>query len=251
MSCSNRREEEAIVKKSKRRINGEGSIYRRKSAGRWVGQFQDPAAPGGGIRYVYAKTQQETLKKLKEEMARAEDGLLGEAGRTNVSEYLRWWMKNVVKSDAAHRTYHSYLSQIRNHILPALGKKELKALKLEDVESLYLRRQGRRGPLAERAERPGAISDRLTRDFAAAGFPMATGATPAGTADRLVEVYPHPALMTLTGARYRFPYKVSRIRKLVQHLLGHASITMTLDRYSHWIPSMGRHAADGMDETLG
>lgn len=38
--------------------------------------------------------------------------------------------------------------------------------------------------------------------------------------------------------------------KLVQHLLGHASITMTLDRYSHWIPSMGRHAADGMDEAL-
>ena len=39
--------------------------------------------------------------------------------------------------------------------------------------------------------------------------------------------------------------------KLVQHLLGHASITMTLERYSHWIPSMGRHAAEGMDETLG
>ena len=38
--------------------------------------------------------------------------------------------------------------------------------------------------------------------------------------------------------------------KLVQHLLGHVSITMTLDRYSHWIPSMGRHAADGMDEAL-
>jgi integrase len=39
--------------------------------------------------------------------------------------------------------------------------------------------------------------------------------------------------------------------KLVQHLLGHASITMTLDRYSHWIPSMGRHAAEGLDEALG
>ena len=39
--------------------------------------------------------------------------------------------------------------------------------------------------------------------------------------------------------------------KLVQHLLGHASITITLDLYSHWIPSMGRHAADGMDEALG
>jgi hypothetical protein len=25
---------------------------------------------------------------------------------------------------------------------------------------------------------------------------------------------------------------------------------MTLDRYSHWIPSMGRHAATAMDEAL-
>jgi integrase len=39
--------------------------------------------------------------------------------------------------------------------------------------------------------------------------------------------------------------------KLVHHHLGHASIPMTLDRYSHWIPIMGRHAADGMDEALG
>jgi site-specific recombinase XerD len=39
--------------------------------------------------------------------------------------------------------------------------------------------------------------------------------------------------------------------KLVQHLVAHASITMTLDRCTHWIPSMGRHAADGMDEALG
>jgi hypothetical protein len=38
--------------------------------------------------------------------------------------------------------------------------------------------------------------------------------------------------------------------KLVPHLLGHASITITLDRYSHWIPTMGRHAAEVMDEAL-
>ena len=39
--------------------------------------------------------------------------------------------------------------------------------------------------------------------------------------------------------------------KLVLHLLGHASITMTLDRYSQWIPIMGRHAADGHGQGLG
>jgi integrase len=37
----------------------------------------------------------------------------------------------------------------------------------------------------------------------------------------------------------------------VQHLAGHASIQLTLDRYSHWMPSMGRNTTDGMDETLG
>ncbi len=63
------------------------------------------------------------------------------------------------------------------------------------------------------AERPGPISDQLTIDFATAGFPLATGTTSAGTPNRLVEVYPHPALMTLTGESYRLPYKVSRSRK--------------------------------------
>jgi hypothetical protein len=41
--------------------------------------------------------------------------------------------------------------------------------------------------------------------------------------------------------------------KLAQHLLqllGHASIIITLDRYSQWIATMGRHAANGMDEAL-
>ena len=42
---------------------------------------------------------------------------------------------------------------------------------------------------------------------------MPTGATPVGTPYRLVEVYPHPALMTLTRAGYRLPYKFSRSRR--------------------------------------
>jgi hypothetical protein len=39
--------------------------------------------------------------------------------------------------------------------------------------------------------------------------------------------------------------------KYVLHLTEHASIQLTLDRYSHWMPSVGRNTADGMDEALG
>jgi integrase len=37
----------------------------------------------------------------------------------------------------------------------------------------------------------------------------------------------------------------------VQKALGHASVQLTLDRYSHWMPSMGRSTAQGIDEALG
>jgi integrase len=37
----------------------------------------------------------------------------------------------------------------------------------------------------------------------------------------------------------------------VQKSLGHASVQLTLDRYSHWMPSMGRNTAQGIDEALG
>ena len=37
----------------------------------------------------------------------------------------------------------------------------------------------------------------------------------------------------------------------VQKSLGHSSVQLTLDRYSHWMPSMGRNVADGINEALG
>src|SRR5215208_7022975 len=37
----------------------------------------------------------------------------------------------------------------------------------------------------------------------------------------------------------------------VQKSLGHASVQLTLDRYSHWMPSIGHNTAKGIDEALG
>jgi integrase len=38
--------------------------------------------------------------------------------------------------------------------------------------------------------------------------------------------------------------------KFVQELLGHASVAITLDTYSHMLPGMGGEAADAMEATL-
>src|SRR5215210_3142266 len=126
-----------MAKRSKKRINGEGSVYQRKSDGRWAGQFTDHTVPGGKVRYVYGKTQKEALRRLREEMARAEAGVIPGAGSTTLGKYLEWWLENIVRNEVAHRTYHNYRSQVRNHIFPALGRKRLKTLKLDDLENLY------------------------------------------------------------------------------------------------------------------
>ncbi len=39
--------------------------------------------------------------------------------------------------------------------------------------------------------------------------------------------------------------------KMVQELLGHATVAMTLDTYSHYLPSMGDQASGAMGDALG
>lgn len=58
------------------------------------------------------------------------------------------------------------------------------------------------------AQRPGQISDRLTQDFASAGYRLGTDGI---TGRNLIEVYPHPALVELAQESRRLPYKVSKI----------------------------------------
>lgn len=56
-------------------------------------------------------------------------------------------------------------------------------------------------------ERPGAISDALRAEFAACGYQLLTSQV---ACPGLAEVYPHPALIELTGAAERLPYKAAK-----------------------------------------
>lgn len=62
--------------------------------------------------------------------------------------------------------------------------------------------------------RPGPLGAQLSAAFLGNGYPVATAATGIGTLLHLVEVYPHPALLSLLKTPYRYPYKVSKSGKL-------------------------------------
>ena len=60
------------------------------------------------------------------------------------------------------------------------------------------------------SNRPGALGERLSEACLSCGYPLATTATALPTSRRLLEVYPHPAMLALLQREKRVPYKVSR-----------------------------------------
>jgi predicted RNase H-like nuclease len=61
--------------------------------------------------------------------------------------------------------------------------------------------------------RPGKLGAQLSTDFKTAGYPLATAVSPKRSIPCLIEVYPHPALLSLLKRPRRFPYKVAKSRK--------------------------------------
>jgi len=59
-------------------------------------------------------------------------------------------------------------------------------------------------------QRPGPLSDKLREDFEVAGYPLCTFGK--FRAPGILEVYPHTALIALTGDQVRLQYKVAKTR---------------------------------------
>jgi integrase len=92
---------------SKIRGNGEGSIHRRKNGG-WCAQFVVHTAEGPKRRTLYGKTRQEVANKLAKALSSREDGLVFDAGKRTVGEYLERWLEECVKGTVRASTLGWY-----------------------------------------------------------------------------------------------------------------------------------------------
>lgn len=60
------------------------------------------------------------------------------------------------------------------------------------------------------AERPGKMGEKIAKDFADAGYKLVTKEARPPTSPGLIEVYPHPALLSLLKLKERAMYKSSK-----------------------------------------
>src|SRR5215218_3803024 len=121
---------------AKKRGNGEGSISRRKNGG-WMAQYAVYTAEGRKRKTLYGKTRAVVAEKLTKAMADRDGGLIFDAGKLTVGEYLERWLADSVKGSVKEATYANYGHFARKHICPALGRLKLKNLTPAHVRSFY------------------------------------------------------------------------------------------------------------------
>ncbi len=121
-----------------KRGNGEGSISRRK--GGWIAQYYVEVGGVRKRRSLYAKTRQEAAAKLAKAIADRDGGVVVDAGKLTVGDYLDGWLKDSVQGTVRQRTYERYESIVRVHLKPAFGRLKLKDLTPNLVRGLYRRK---------------------------------------------------------------------------------------------------------------
>jgi integrase len=115
-----------------RRGNREGSINKRRD-GRWEARL---TLENGQRKTYYGRTRQEVQQKLAQAQRDLAGGLPIVGERLLVSQFMETWLET-----AKHRlkasAYRRYRTNLRVHILPALGRVSLAKLTAQQVQHLY------------------------------------------------------------------------------------------------------------------
>jgi len=118
-----------------KRGHGEGSIFRRKSDGRWVGSVSLGYADGKRKRKtVYAKTRKEVSDQVALVLRQHQIGTLVDDKQT-LTQFVEHWLEHEVKLTRRGSTYDLYCSHMRRHILPILGARPLGKLTAQEVQA--------------------------------------------------------------------------------------------------------------------
>jgi integrase len=126
---------------TRRRGNGEGSIFQRKSDSRWCAMINIGYDEQGKRRRqaIYGATKKEVQDELTRRQARKLEGRLADPGRQTVGQYLDYWLENASKPKIRLTTYDNYEGVIRLHIKPRIGGLSLAKLSAVHVQQFYTR----------------------------------------------------------------------------------------------------------------
>ena len=128
-----------------RAAQGDGCI-RLRADGRWEGIFTIGIDPGTGKqkrKSVYASTQAECRKKLREATEAIAAGTYTDPARITVGEWFALWQAEYL-GDVKPGTAANYAQHVKKHVLPNVGAIRLLELRAPMIQRIYnsLQRRG-------------------------------------------------------------------------------------------------------------
>jgi len=123
-----------------KRGQGEGSIYRRKSDGRWVASVSWGHGPDGKSKrsYVYGTEKPEVQRRLLELLREQEKGAPPSSHQHTLATYLAEWLK-MKHSEVQGKTWRTYNALLTQHVIPVIGDVELEKLKPDHIKLVHQR----------------------------------------------------------------------------------------------------------------
>jgi integrase len=125
-----------MAQQRRRNPNGAGTITKRKD-----GRYQCAVyvlQPDGtrARKFAYGKTWQECDTKRRELLAKVDQGVPVPTRSAKLSDWLPYWLDNIVKPRRKLSTYDKYETHVRLYLVPMLGSKRLESLAVADVRRL-------------------------------------------------------------------------------------------------------------------
>ena len=133
---------------TKRRPSGDGMV-RKRDDGRWEGRIVVGHKENGDsiFRYIYADSQKKLTAKLRQNIDIYQGIDLTEQSRMTLAEWLEQWVGQI-SATLRPSTLENYRNDMKNHVTPYLGQKQLTQITAADLRKLYdtLRKTGRMKP---------------------------------------------------------------------------------------------------------
>ena len=124
---------------AKKRVNGEGTIGKRKD-GRWEARYiagRDPETGKQIRKSILGKTQAEVRAKLREALAEATEIDVVKSGEYNVAGWVQAWYSLYAQPNVRETTARFYKGYIDHHVIPRLGEIPLTKLTSLDMQQFY------------------------------------------------------------------------------------------------------------------
>lgn len=122
------------------RSNGEGSVYRRKSDGKWLAAFYEEVHGQRKRRVIYAATSEEAHRKLRAALGRIDRGLPGLDASDTFQAVAETWRRTVARtSGLSFKTQQVYADVLKLHVYPVIGSERLRDLKPSRVSAVLVR----------------------------------------------------------------------------------------------------------------